>query len=224
MTLRVRRRVERPAHSGPSVAEASESRWAGSAGQASFDLQEHSSLVVADDAIELQVGREGVDERPDPEKPGADHDSTEDGGRQRDLNEPGDAGAALEDGRHASHVHRLDVHGRTITVDVVQFLTGQAATEAYRRAHPEDPDGPPNDYYIVNVNRRLRTLPVASHVAVQLVRLHEGGGTDLDPGTWEELPSYLDAYPTEDARLSPNPFWITIGSGDVTAIEEQYLP
>jgi hypothetical protein len=158
------------------------------------------------------------------EKPETDHARTDEDERQPDPDDHGDGSPALEDGRPASYLHGLDTNARTITIDVVQFLTGQAATEAYRHDHPDDPDGPPNDYYIVNANPRLRTLPVASHVEVQLVRLHEGGGTDLDPGTWEELPTYLDAYPTEDARLSWNPFWITVHSGEVTAIEEQYIP
>lgn len=48
--------------------------------------------------------------------------------------------------------------GRTLTVDVIQFLTGREAEEAYHRDHPEDPLGPPNDYYILTVNPRLRTL------------------------------------------------------------------
>ena len=168
---------------------------------------------------------DGVESRDDvAERPGGDHDSTEDHGRQPDPDDDGDEGAALEDGRHASYLHDLDVDAHTITVDVVQFLTGQAAIDAYRQDYPEDPDGPPNDYYIVNINPRLRTLPVTSDIEVQLVRLHEGGGTELEPGTWEELPTYLDAYPTEDDRLSWNPFWITIHSGEVTAIEEQYIP
>jgi hypothetical protein len=50
------------------------------------------------------------------------------------------------------------VAGRTLTVDVIQFLTGREAEEAYHRDHPEDPLGPPNDYYILTVNPRLRTL------------------------------------------------------------------
>lgn len=132
--------------------------------------------------------------------------------------------ALLEDGRHPAYLHAIDVDGRTITVDVIQFLTGQAAVEAYQADHPDDPDGPPNDYYILNVNPRLRTLPVAVDVTVELVRLHENGDADLDPATWEELPSYLALTPPDDARLSWNPHWLTVRDGQVIALEEQYLP
>jgi hypothetical protein len=209
------------------VPEATGTRYAIEGEQAAFyewlqravpgqELDQEPAQPPPDDAAKPKDGAT--------EKPGAGHEPTDDDGRQRDRDDHGGESAALEDGRHASYLHGLDVDARTITVDVVQFLTGQAATEAYQQDNPDDPDGPPNDYYIVNANPRLRTLPVASDVEVRLVRLHEGGGTDLTPGTWEELPTYLDAYPTEDARLSWNPFWITVHSGEVTAMEEQYIP
>ena len=76
------------------------------------------------------------------------------------------------------------------------------AIDAYHAEYPDDPLGPPNDYWILNVNPRLRTLPVSDDVTVNLVRLAEDGDADLDPGTWEELPDYLSAYqPPEDDRL-----------------------
>lgn len=130
----------------------------------------------------------------------------------------------LSDGRHPSYLHGVDRSGRTLTVDVIQFLTGQAAVDAYHEEHPDDPDGPPNDYYIVNVNPRLRTLEVAPDVTVALVRLHDDGDADLDQGTWAELPDYLAVNRPEDERLSWNPYWITLEGGIVVAIEEQYLP
>ncbi|HVL99839.1 MAG TPA: hypothetical protein VM324_11165 [Egibacteraceae bacterium] len=38
-----------------------------------------------------------------------------------------DAEATLEDGRHAVYLHGIEVDARTLTVDVIRFLTGQAA-------------------------------------------------------------------------------------------------
>lgn len=130
----------------------------------------------------------------------------------------------LADGRHATYLHELDVPGRTLTVDVIQFLTGQEAIDAYHAEFPEDPDGPPNDYWIVNANPRLRTLPVSADARVRLVRLAEDGDADLDPGTWDELPEYLAHDRPEDDRLSWNPFWVRVAGGIVTHIEEQYVP
>lgn len=137
---------------------------------------------------------------------------------------PSVAGPQLADGRHPAYLHELDVAGRTVTVDVIQFLTGEEAVEAYQSEYPEDPEGPPNDYWIRNVNPRLRTLPVARPVDVQLVRLQEDADADLDPGTWEELPGYLADGPPGDERLSASPYWLTVENGMVTALEEQFLP
>ena len=143
---------------------------------------------------------------------------------------PEDEGAAagggtdLDDGRHPVLLHAADLPGRTLTVDVIQFLTGQAAIDAYQADHPDDPDGPPNDYYILNVNPRLRTLPVAAEVEVALVMLHLGEGAELKPSSWERLLDDLADEPSDHDLISYNPFWLTLDSGVVTRIEEQYLP
>ncbi len=141
-----------------------------------------------------------------------------------DPDEPADGATDLADGRHPTYLHGVDQANRTLTVDVIQFLTGQEAIDAHDRDHPESPGGPPNDYYIVNVNPRLRTLDVAPDVTVALVRLHEDGDADLDPGSWDELSDYLAVNPPDDDRLSWNPYWVTLEGGIVVAIEEQYLP
>ena len=137
-----------------------------------------------------------------------------------DAAEPTD----LADGRHPVLLHGADLAGRTLSVDVIQFLTGQDAFDAYRADHPGDLDGPPNDYYIVNANPRLRTLPVAADVDVQLVLLHRGQGTDLKPGEWETLLDDLAGEPSDQDLVSFSPFWLTLDHGVVIAIEEQYLP
>lgn len=60
--------------------------------------------------------------------------------------------ALLDGGRHATYLHGIDGADRAITIDVIQFLTGQQAIDAYHAEFPEDPWGPPNDYWIVNAN------------------------------------------------------------------------
>jgi len=130
----------------------------------------------------------------------------------------------LADGRHAVLLHAADLPGRTLTVDVIQFLTGQEAIDAYQADHPDDPGGPPNDYYILNVNPRLRTLPVATDVEVELVLLHLGEGTELKRSAWEWLLDDLAHGPSDHDLISYSPFWLTLDSGVVTRIEEQYLP
>ena len=141
-----------------------------------------------------------------------------------DSDEAASRGMDLADGRHPVLLHAADLPGRTLTVDVIQFLTGQEAVDAYQADHPDDPDGPPNDYYLLNVNPRLRTLPVAADVEVALVMLHLGEGAELKPSSWEHLLDDLAGEPADHDLISYNPFWLTLDSGVVTRIEEQYLP
>lgn len=138
--------------------------------------------------------------------------------------EPGDTPAtepALEDGRHPVHLTGLDAGGGTVTFDLIQFLTGDEATEAYHREVPDDPGPPPNDYWIVNDNPRLRELPVAADAAVTVL----ADGFEPRAITLAELPAHLagDLSP-EPERIWHNPFWLTVEGGTVTALEEQYLP
>jgi hypothetical protein len=131
----------------------------------------------------------------------------------------------LEDGRHPTYLVELDVPGREVTFDLIQFLTGDEAITAYREDTPEDPEGdPPNDYFIRNDNPRLRTLPIAGDVAVTVVRLGDASGAGSVPSSFEELRDHLDENPSAEGRLAWNPYWLTVEGGEVVSIDEQYLP
>jgi hypothetical protein len=138
----------------------------------------------------------------------------------------GSAGASvLADGRHPVYLTGLDLSGRTVTFDLIQFLTGAAAKDAWIKEHPEEPEGPPNDYFIANDNQRLRTLPLADAVEVTVVDTTTGGVTSA-PIRLADLPAHLAQQKPEagDRRLSYNPYWLTVAHGQVTRIEEQFIP
>jgi hypothetical protein len=126
--------------------------------------------------------------------------------------------AVLADGRHPVYLKTVDTGQRTITFDLIQFFTGDAATKAAAEDGKESP--PPNDYYIRNVNPRLRTLPVAAGapITVNLLAAQATGSATKDvPVTLEKLASYLPAQ--------RNPlFWITVAQGQVTRMAQQFLP
>lgn len=132
--------------------------------------------------------------------------------------------AVLEDGRHPAYLTDIDTPARTITLDLVQFLTGDEAKRVYAEDHPEDPNGPPNDYYIVNDNPRLRTLPVVPGAAVTVAWL-EPGSLGAETISFEELPDYFaqDIVPS-DPYLWYDPFWLTVEDGRVVSVAEQYIP
>jgi hypothetical protein len=127
----------------------------------------------------------------------------------------------LVDGRHPVFLTGLDAGGRTVEFDLIQWLTGEAAREAYTAAHPDDPGYPPNDYFIVNDNPRLRVLPVAGDVTVTVLE----HGFEPMAIAFEELPAFVaDDLVPGDASLWHNPFWLTVRDGTITDIDEQYIP
>jgi len=108
-----------------------------------------------------------------------------------------------------------------LTLDYIQFLTGDEATTAAAEHGDESP--PPNDYYVVNDNPRLREFPVAPGITVRVVANADGavtpGGYDMDLDDWLAAITGPDA----NAYLA-NFYWVTITDDTITAIEQQYLP
>ena len=76
---------------------------------------------------------------------------------------------ALADGRHDAFIRKLDTRGGTVVVDVVQVFKDKDAVEAAVQ------DGRTRDaaqylpVYVRNQNPRLRTLPLASNLQVDLL-------------------------------------------------------
>jgi hypothetical protein len=128
-------------------------------------------------------------------------------------------------GTYSVYLTGINMAKRTVSFNVIQFLMGEDAIDAYHEENPSDPNGPPNDYLIVDDGTTTRTAPAATDVVVRLVRLAEDGDPDLDPGTFGELPTYLADYHADGSKnLSYNPFWLTFDTGEVTQICEQFVP
>jgi len=124
----------------------------------------------------------------------------------------------LADGRHPVYLKSVDPDQQTITFDLIQFFTGDAAAKAAAEDNQESP--PPNDYYIRNVNPRLRTLPVRADapITVNVLAAQATGSATKDISvTLAKLATYFPNSGTP-------PFWITVEQGQVAEIAQQYLP
>jgi len=111
----------------------------------------------------------------------------------------------------------------TVNADFAEWLTGSAANAAAKAHGDESP--PPNDYYIVNDNKQLRTLPVKTGIMVKLTARDDG--TSEPEGYTVPFAAWASYYasPADDNRgIIDGPYWFTITDGVVTAIEEQYTP
>jgi hypothetical protein len=139
------------------------------------------------------------------------------------------AGASplIEDGRNFAFVKSLDLSADpdTVTYDLAYMLTGEAANQAAKKHGDEVP--PPNDYYIVNDNPKLRTVPLSPDVRLVFIEWShccdetfeaslEAFARALDEGEMT-----IDGH-VYKGRLSP--YWLLARDGEVVRIEEQYLP
>lgn len=110
-----------------------------------------------------------------------------------------------------------------MVADYAQFLTGKPAADAATAHGDESP--PPNDYYIVNDNKKLRTLPIKPGISVKLVSKADGTtdaeGYLLTLDKWAA--NFAAPTPTNSGIISAG-YWITIKDGIVVAVEEQYVP
>lgn len=127
--------------------------------------------------------------------------------------------------RQFSFIQKASVSGSkaSITADYAEFLTGAAAATAASAHGDESP--PPNDYYVVNDNHLLRKLPVKTGISVKLVSKPDGtlevAGYPVPMATWA---GYYASPSPDTAGIVGAGYWLTIKSGVVVAIEEQYVP
>jgi hypothetical protein len=131
------------------------------------------------------------------------------------------ASPVLEDGRHFVYVTRAsrsDDGTTRVRFDLAYFYQGDRAEQEAAERGDEIVSG----YYIVNDNPRLRTLPVAGDVEVEYIPATQC--CELQPGNidaWVE--AVLESNPTDYPGTNV-PWWFTVEGGQITRIEQQYLP
>jgi hypothetical protein len=131
----------------------------------------------------------------------------------------------LVDGRHIVYLKTVDPSRRMIRFDLIQFYGGEEALREAAKDHPEaSPDRlrqwVPNDFYIRNVNPRLRTMPVPGDAAITVITLAWGEGPAdsqrIVPVSLTKLAAYMPA--------GERPFSITVRHGQVVSIAEIFVP
>ena len=132
--------------------------------------------------------------------------------------------AVHADGRFPAYIKAADPSTRTLVVDEIQFLTGDAAKRAYI-ADNGGTEGPPNDYYIKNVNPLLTSVKVApdAKITVNVIGNSNLSGDATQDRTidFATLAKYMR---DESALATVTPFWITVANGSGTIVTEQFVP
>jgi hypothetical protein len=127
----------------------------------------------------------------------------------------------IEDGRHFVFVKKGKTGDPdTLTFDLAIFLTGKEAEQAAAEAGDEVPV--PNDVYIINDNPKLRTLPLAPTVKIQLLKWSRCCDVVVSVD-FETFAGYIKD-PTDDFHGTLSPYWIRVQDGQIVKIQEQYLP
>ena len=103
----------------------------------------------------------------------------------------------------------------SVGFDLACWFTGEPAAQAAAEDGEESP--PPNDYYVRNVNTTVRSLTVGADAGVTW--LPNPG----DPST-EEMVPFADWLAGRAGRSFQPGVWLTIESGSVGYIREQFTP
>jgi hypothetical protein len=132
----------------------------------------------------------------------------------------------LEDGRYIVFVKELDPSAdpASMQFDLALSLTGDEAN-AYAAAHGMETPVP-NDNLIINDNPKLRLMPLAADVEIDVIAYGScgpvcGPNEQIDLSTFQAL---LLAEPFSDGvHAGPAaPYWLTIQDGTIIKVEEQY--
>jgi len=102
-----------------------------------------------------------------------------------------------------------------LTFDLACFFTGEAAVVAAAEDGEESP--PPNDYHVRNANDLLRTFEVSADASVTW---YPDGGSPSDVATVDYGQWRID----RQGRGFDLAVWLTISTGAVVEIEEQWVP
>jgi hypothetical protein len=136
------------------------------------------------------------------------------------------APATLADGTYFGYVESVDVDSGTMGFDLACFYTGEEANEQAAQRGDEVPV--PNDVYIVNDSTTIRDVPVDPSTELLLIDWNEC----CEVSSGAELEAFASAIGGPDFveiggrryAGSLSPYWLTIESGQVVLIEEQFLP
>jgi hypothetical protein len=121
--------------------------------------------------------------------------------------------AVLADGRHPIILKAIDPGRRTITFDLIQMYWLDDAEREAAKDHQRVDD----DYYIRNLNSKLRTLPVGADapITVNTIATWTGSATKNVSVTLPQLATLQ----THGAV-----FYITVRHDQVVQLAQQYLP
>lgn len=113
--------------------------------------------------------------------------------------------------------------GYSITVDYLQILTGQAAADAATAAGEESP--PPNDYFILNEEKTLRTLSLPKSASITLLGWAGADATAKKKVSVGQFMDVMNGGANPQEEWSTGRYYVTVKDRTtVTKIEQIFFP
>ncbi|MFN8051222.1 MAG: hypothetical protein U0Q22_07305 [Acidimicrobiales bacterium] len=127
----------------------------------------------------------------------------------------------VPDGTSFGYLKGVSISQSTITIDIAELLTGDAAVKAALEDGVLEPGETSidNDYYIRNKNPKLRTAPVSP--SAEIKTLDDPGSPDLTSTSIGTLAADLQARSGEEAGVPVN---IVAKGGVISRIDEVFFP
>jgi hypothetical protein len=119
----------------------------------------------------------------------------------------------------------LDGNVRKLSIDYVDFLTGAEADAAAVAAGAIAPgEHADNDYWVRNVNPRLRTFTIST--TVEIYTEYRNLLVEVQPCSWTDFLSFWGPgpLPEGDAHLPDSLWWIERDGDTVVWIRQQFVP
>ena len=135
------------------------------------------------------------------------------------------ASPILAEGRSYGYIKSVNAAGSTLVFDLAQFFTGDAANQAARADGKIGPgETIDNDFYIRNVNPKLRTVPISPTVKISIIQWTNCCEHTISPSLATFAHAFPGPGPTDDFHGPNTSYWLTVTNGQIVKIEEQYLP
>jgi hypothetical protein len=109
-----------------------------------------------------------------------------------------------------------------IGYDLAYFLTGEQADQEAAARGMETPV--PDGYFIVNDNHKLRMAPLADTFSVKYIPEGSGASTPVKAHAAQFLGWLGGSVQTDFPSKDTSWWWITIADGEVTLVQQQFLP
>jgi hypothetical protein len=137
-----------------------------------------------------------------------------------------DSTALAPSATYFGYIKTIDADHNKLTFDRALFYTGDDANKEAAARGDETPV--PNDYYIVNDNPLLRTLPLSLDVVVsESIEIRNAIGKNDFNGhnITGPLSDLTLAFANQPGSLTHTPFFLHLdGAGAIDKIREQFVP